>query len=483
MIIGREAEVKILDTICRTSRSEFVAVYGRRRIGKTFLIRKYFSKKNDCLYFEASGIKDGNTKKQLEFFSSALSSCFYNKIPIKIPATWEEAFLLLTDEIEKIKKRKVVVFFDELPWMCTRRSRLIQTLDYYWNNKWVKINNLKIIVCGSAASWMLNNLINAKGGLYNRLTRVLSLKPFDLRTTKQFLTAHKCKFNNKQVADIYMVTGGIPFYLDQISPALSVVQNISTLCFEENGLLLDEFPRLFKSLFANATISLNIVKIIASKRYGISREELLKKLKVKTGGWINDKIEEVEAAGFIVGFIPYGKKKDIYYRVIDEYTLFYLKWIAPDIKKGHGFSKSHWYNLVKNPSYASWLGMAFENLCLKHQEQIMAALKLQNIDCRVSSWRSVGVEKDGAQIDLLFDRGDDAVTICEIKYVSSSEKFKIDKSYAKNLENKIEIFKTVTLTKKQIYLAMITSFGIAHNLYSEDLIQNEVVLDDLYRCV
>ena len=480
MIIGRNQEQKIFAQLWQSNKSEFMALYGRRRIGKTFLIREYFAHKPDCCYFEASGIKDGKTKAQLEIFAHSLAKVFYHHAPIKTPHNWQEAFSFLTTEIQKNTSKKMVVFLDELPWLATRRSGLIQALDYYWNNYWYKITNLKIIVCGSAASWILNHLINAKGGLHNRLTRTLLLQPFNLYTTKIFLEAKGCKLTAKQILDLYLVTGGVPFYLEQIHPTLSIAQNVQQLCFAENGVLLHEFPRLFKSLFDNAAISRKIMTLIAAKRYGMARDTLLQQLKITSGGWINDKITELEAAGFIMHFYPYGKKKDVHYRVIDEYSLFYLRWIEPEMHTGYRFSHNHWLNLMKSPAYLSWTGYSFETICFKHFEQIQHALSLSKISCKTANWscRTLSKDETGAQIDLLFDRADDAITLCEIKYVGNHQ-FKIDKDYAKNLINKVDVFKTETGTKKQVFLVLVTTFGLAHNLYSQDLIQQVVTLDDL----
>jgi len=481
MIIGRIKEQHFLEQLWQSKKPEFMAIYGRRRCGKTFLVREYFSTKHDCCYFEVSGIKDDPTKTQLEIFTQSLAQVFYHNAPLQTPNNWRKAFAFLTTEIQKITAKKVVVFLDELPWLATQRSGLIQALDYYWNNHWYKITNLKIIVCGSAASWMLNHLINAKGGLYNRLTKTLLLKPFDLNTTKIFLQAKGCKWAAKQILDLYLVTGGVPFYLEQIQNSQSVAQNIQHLCFAENGILLQEFPRLFKSLFDNAEISRKIIRLIATKRYGMARDDLLRQLKITSGGWINDKIAELEAAGFIVSFLVYGKKKDIHYRVIDEYSTFYLRWIEPATYSGYKFSNNHWLNIMKTPAYLSWAGYSFETVCFKHFESIQHALGLGNIACTTANWsfKTKDDAKSGAQIDLLFDRADDAITLCEIKYLDHNQ-FKIDKDYAKNLINKIDIFKSETHTKKQIFLALITTFGLTANLYAEDLIQHIVTLEDLF---
>lgn len=482
MIIGRNTEVKMLDELIGTNKAEFMALYGRRRIGKTFLIREYCLNKNHLVYFETTGIKDGNMKKQLASFTKSFANAFFNDAPIKEPLSWNEAFTNLTDEIKKIPNKKIILFFDELPWLATRRSGLIQYLDYYWNRHWIKIPNLKIIVCGSAASWILKNLINAKGGLHNRLTKIMLLRPFNLNDTKLFLKKKNIRLTNQQILDLYFITGGVPFYLEQLQAKKSIAQNIQAMCFSENGILFNEFPRLFKSLFENAEVCLRIIKTIATKRYGITREELLHKIKIKSGGWINDRIEELEAAGFIKGFLPFGKKKDIYYRIVDEFSFFYLKWVEPEIARGFEFSRSYWNDTVRSPEYRAWVGYSFESVCLKHHEQIKNALGLQNIKCNAALWRfipSKNSQLSGAQIDLLFDREDNAISLCEIKYLANG-KFKIDKSVAKSLVNKIEVFERENKTKKEIFLVLITTEGIEHNLYADDLKCEEVNLGQLF---
>jgi hypothetical protein len=310
----------------------------------------------------------------------------------------------------------------------------------------------------------------------------LLLKPFNLKTTKAFLISHGMKLSDKQILDIYMITGGVPFYLEQIKKSKSISQNIHALCFNENSLLREEFSRLFKSLFKNSQLHLKIIRAISSKRYGISRDELLATIKVKTGGWVNDKLGEIEAAGFIKTFTQYGKIKTTYYKVIDEYSLFYLRWIEPVLKTSRDFPKNYWHNVSKTPSWIAWSGYAFESICEKHIEQIRRILEIDKINALAYNWRNVPPKhsrKNGAQIDLLFDRDDNAITLCEIKY--SNEKFVVDKEYAKKLINKLDVFESVTKTKKQLLLALITTAGIKPNFYSEDLIQQVVYLSDLYK--
>lgn len=480
-IIGREREIRLLENVWSSKEAEFLALYGRRRIGKTYLIREFFSKKG--LYFELTGLRKGSNLKQLENFSEKLSATFYQGTQIKTPVTWHDALNLLTKEIQKIgSKRRIIIFFDELPWLAKKRAGLIEEIDYFWNTEWSRIKNLIFIVCGSAASWMLDKVINEKGGLHNRFTKVMLLEPFNLSVTKQYLASRGIKLTNKQLLDIYMVMGGVAHYLKHIEKGKSSAQVINDLCFQQGNLLYEELPKLFNALFDTAEINKRIVKEIAKHRYGISREVLLTRLKIKSGGTFNQRIKELEASGFIQSFVPYGrKKKEHYFRIIDEYTMFYLKWIEPIAEtKKLIRNHSYWQKKSNTPEWLSWAGYAFEDICYKHTFEIQQALELHNTACEIGSWRyaaASGSKENGAQIDLLYDRDDGAITLCEIKY--SDNDFVIDKKYAKELLNKIDIFEKLTQTKKQIFLALITVSGMKKNMYSEEIVHQSISLNDL----
>jgi AAA+ ATPase superfamily predicted ATPase len=481
LLHGRENEIKILENIWNSKEAEFVAIYGRRRVGKTFLIREVFSSKE--IYFEIAGIKDGKQKEQLDNFIEGFSKTFYKGAPLEKPTTWRAAFELLTKEIEALpRSKKIVIFLDELPWLATRKSHLIQELDHFWNSRWSRLPNLKLIVCGSAASWILENLIHAKGGLHNRITKTILLEPFSLHETKIYLKKRGIHLNDKQLLDIYMVMGGVPHYLRQIQKGKSATQNINELCFHKDGLLYTEFKKLFKSLYDDSDTHLSIIREVAKHRYGIDRTQLLEKIKMQSGGTFNKRLSELEEAGFIQKFIPYGRKrKDYYYRIYDEYTLFYLTWIEPFSQKSAGQTKGiYWPSKSKTSAWYSWAGYAFEQICFKHVENIRIALGLDKIVCEIGNWRYTppkGQDKAGAQIDLLLDRDDGVISIIEIKY--SEGEFVIDKPTAKNLSNKIEVFENNMAKNKQIFLVMVTTVGLKKNMWSEDLVHNVVLLKDI----
>jgi len=481
-IIGREKEVKILDEVWKSKDAEFIAIYGRRRVGKTYLIREYFADKS--IYLEASGAKDKPLKTQIENFMKAVSKTFFKGAELQRPQTWDEVFEVLTRELINVaSSKKTVVFLDELPWMATKKSGLLQSLDYYWNLHWSRIPNLVLVVCGSAASWILEKLIYAKGGLHKRITRKILLEPYNLKETQEFLHSLSIKLNQKQILDIYMAIGGIPYYLKAVSKKLSAAQNIEAICFQKNGLLYNEFSNLFEALFEQAHVNLTIVKEIVKHGNSISREELINHTGIKSGGTLNNRLKELEASNFIKSFIPYTRKnRDQFYRVIDEYSLFYLKWIEPILNSGIGVDEQgYWENMINTPAVTTWSGYAFENICLKHTYQIRKALHIEKISCKAGKWHYIPKKnsvKQGAQVDLLFDREDGIITICEIKYSNTS--FVIDKDYGKQLMKKTEVFQEQTESNKQINLAMITTLGVKPNLWSEELIQNEVSLTDLF---
>lgn len=485
-IIGREAEQKILERCYASNAAEFFAVYGRRRVGKTFLIRSFFSKKADSIFLNVTGMQAGSLLEQIQNFTEAVAETFFHKrVKLETGKNWRDAFKMLTDNISAIpQKQKIILFFDEFPCMATQNSKLLQNLEYFWNQYWSRDTRIKLIICGSASGWILKNIINNKKGLYNRVTKTIHLEPFNLSETKKFLISKGIKLNNKQITELYMILGGIPHYLAQIEKGLSATQAIERLAFSKGSFLFREFDNLYATLFRNSENCIEIVRIIAKHRYGIGQEDLFKCIPhLSSGGSIVSLLKELEDTGFITSFRPkWNKRKGIYYKVTDEYTLFYFYWIEP-IKKdllAKGLRHGYWEKIKDSSSWQSWRGYAFEAICYKHLTQISEALSLSPTSLP-STWRyapKAGSKEQGAQIDLLFDRDDDSITICEIKYTSTS--FAIDKQYAKSLMNKVDVFKDKTKTNKQIFIAMISATGIKATMYSEELISGEVTLNDLF---
>ncbi len=483
-IVGRQEEQKLFLKLLQSRRAEFVAIYGRRRVGKTYLVRRIFEGK-PCLYFQVTGLKDGNMKDQLYEFTRAVERAFYTKGTIlKEPTKWMQAFEILTTAIAQHKsKEKIVLFFDELPWLATKRSKLMQALDYYWNTHWVDNSRIILIVCGSAASWIIENILNNKGGLHNRITAKLRLEPFTLGEVRDLLNYNNIKLNEQQILKLYMVMGGIPYYWTYIEKGLSAAQNIDKLCFTKNGHLFTEFSHLLSSLFNESELYHDLIRRIAKYRYGIDRKVLLKQAKRSSGGRFNKRLHELEEAGFIVSFMPHKhKKRGNYYRLIDEYTLFYLDWIEPAINsiRRKEQASGYWDEKSKSAAWKSWAGYAFEAVCYKHVNSIQKVLRISP-GAEIGTWRHVSKiqsDESGAQIDLLFDRDDGCITICEIKY--SESPFLIDKAVAATLLKKVDIYRKQTKTNKQIFIAMVAANGLKPTMYSEELITGCVTLKELF---
>jgi len=482
-LIGRIKEQVVLKELLNSKKSEFLALVGRRRVGKTYLIRNFFEKES-CTFFYCSGLKDGTLKQHLAEFSVQIGNTFYGGAAIIPRNNWLNAFEDLNKAIAQCSNRKkIVLFIDEFPWLATKRSKLLQALDYYWNRYWSHESNLKLIVCGSSASWIINNIINNKGGLYNRVTRTMHLAPFTLQEAKIFLSALGLKLNHKHITTLYMTLGGIPYYLSLVRKGMSAYQSIDELCFQKTGALLKEFDRLFAALFENSELYVSLIRVIAQYHYGIGQAQLIKESKASDGGRTIKRLKELEEAGFIIEFIPYGhKEKGIYYKVIDEFTLFYLRWMEPNLKTilKQDVGGGYWLAKTTTQNWKTWAGYAFEAICYKHIMQIRRALII-DAGAQIGTWRYVPKQEgqEGTQIDLLFDRMDNVITVCEIKY--NEQPFSIDKNYAKTLTNKLKIYQERSQTTKQLFLALICAGGIKPTIYSEELINGGVViLDDFF---
>lgn len=469
-IIGRKNEIEILDKLSKSPEPEFVVVSGRRRVGKTYLIKKYY---NNDFAFYMTGTANVSTAEQLANFRT-LYNMYTEKQLDNTPKTWFEAFNALRTLLEKSKNKIKVVFLDELPWMDTPRSNFTQALEFFWNSFGSTHKGLKLITCGSAASWLLNKLINDKGGLHNRVTRRISLLPFTLKETEAFLYAKQVKLERQQILQIYSVMGGIPFYLDAIEKGMSSAQIIDMTCFDHHGLLRNEYNILYKSLFARPENYMDVVNALSTKAQGLTRDEIVALSKIANGGTLTKVLNELEVSGFIQKYHPFlNKTKNSLYRLTDPYSLFYHKFIKDSKTDG----KNTWVNMLNTPAYNTWRGYAFEYVCMSHINQIKHALGISGVYSENASWRSNDKEFK-AQIDLLIDRKDGIITVCEMKF--SDGQFEITKDYATKLRNKLYIFKNVTKTRKTILPAMISTFGVKQNQYSLDLVQNDIKMDSLF---
>jgi AAA+ ATPase superfamily predicted ATPase len=474
-LIGRVSEKNILEESLNSSMAELIAVYGRRRVGKTYLIRTVYERE---ITFEISGVHNEGLSQQLENFTSILTEYAGTAIPFKKPKNWFEAFGMLQKYLEqkKTKNKKQVIFFDEFPWLNTHKSRFLSAFEHFWNSWASRQNNLIVVICGSAASWMIQKVIRNKGGLHNRVTRRMRLIPFNLSETEEYLKSKRIKLDRYQIIQLYMVMGGIPHYLKEIKVGQSFIQIIDNICFDKDGLLNDEFKSLYISLFDNATNHINVVRALAKKTSGLNRNEIIDVCKLSTGGGTSVILEELEESGFITSYIPFNKKSnEIIYKLTDEYSLFYLKFIESNRNYGEGT----WTKKSQSSSWRSWSGLAFETICLTHIKAIKKALGISGIYSEESIWRFQGnKENEGTQIDLIIDRQDSCINVCEIKF--SKDEFIIDKKYANELEQKLKVFERKTKTKKTLFLTMISTYGVKENEYKVNLIQQNIKMDSLF---
>ncbi|MDR0230831.1 MAG: AAA family ATPase [Dysgonamonadaceae bacterium] len=468
-IIGRETEIKRFTEYINSDKAELVAVYGRRRVGKTFLIKRFFNEKFD---FYLSGAENASKQQQLFNFTAALNKYSGKENPIV--KDWQNAFIQLEQYLRSVKtKGRKVIFIDELPWLDNAKSGFLSAFEYFWNTFASSQKDIFLIICGSATSWIMNKIIKNRGGLHNRVTRQILLESFTLNETEQFLKSKKMILSRFQIAECYMILGGIPYYLEQLEKPLSLSQNIDNLFFNKNATLQEEYSKLYSSLFKSPEKYMRIIEALAKKRKGLIRDEIVKFSNISNGGGLTTMLEELELCGFISINNNFSTKKNLQlYQLTDFYSLFYLHFVKGKRKT----NSDYWSSLIDSGEYKAWIGYSFELLCQTHISQIKRALSIGGVVSYTSGWRSKDAE-NGAQIDFLIDRNDNVINLCEIKY--STKEFVITKNYDENLRNKRSAFIEETNTKKSVHITMVTTYGVKHNEYWNN-IQSEVLLDDLF---
>ena len=474
-MVGRFEEQKQLDELFNSKKSEFVAVYGRRRVGKTFLVKEFFKGRFAFWHTGLSpyGEKSNLLQDQLDaFYANLIKSGLRES---RAPRSWMEAFRLLGKLIEGIStKGKKVIFIDELPWMDTARARFIPAFENFWNDWAAKRDDILLIVCGSATSWIEDNLINNKGGLYGRLTDRIHLRPFTLAECKSFYQAMGVKMSLYDIAQSYMIVGGIPYYMAFFDPEYSLAQNIDRLFFEENAKLEDEFDLLFGSLFVNPEQYKSVVRVLAGKHSGHTRDEISRLSKIPNGGNLSKILKALVASNFIAAYVPFKQsRKQIHYRLCDSFCRFALQFI----EKKNITDRRYWQNNIQSPKMSAWRGIAFEELCLNHIENIKRALGVSGVNSSQSQWALKGDDdKEGTQIDLIIDRSDNVVNLCEMKFYN--EEFRVTKEYYKKLSHRLNLLQETLPKRKTVHMTLITTEGLAKNEY-QSAFQKVVTLEDL----
>ena len=466
-IIGRKHEQDILAKCVESNKAELIAVYGRRRIGKTYLVKQFFSESFD---FYVTGVYQVSRSEQLKIWQEQLKKYSGNKRAR--PKDWFDAFNQLREYLETLgNERRIIIFIDELPWLDTPKSGFIRALELFWNSWAAEQKNLKLIVCGSATTWMTNKLLGDKGGLHNRVTRPIRLAPFTLKETEEYLRSNGIDWERRDILEAYMILGGTPYYLSLLRSELTLWQNIDEAFFSQDAALRTEYGFLFKSLFSDASLYRRIVEALATKLKGMTRTELVDLLKITDNGSISEALDNLVKCDFLRRYQAFGKKgRDMLYQLSDMYTLFYLRFV----KDYHGLNEHFWSNMDAARRNV-WSGYAFEQVCILHVNQIRKALGISGIASDVCSW-TYRDKNQSAQIDLIIDRADKAIDLCEIKY--SDHEYELKKDYAEWLRERKELFRRVTGTTKTLRLTMIASSGVKQNSYTSTL-QGRLSLDDL----
>ena len=463
LIIGREKEQQVLESCMQSSQAEFIAVYGRRRVGKTFLVRQYFDDKFD---FYMTGMYQGSVKEQLANFTRQLNA--YSNGCYPVVGDWMSAFDQLRHFLTtRSSQERIVIFIDELPWLDSPRSRFVRALELFWNEWASGMSNLKFIVCGSATTWMTNKLLGDKGGLHNRVTRRLMLRTFTLAETEAFMLRKGFAFDRLQTLNAYMALGGTPYYLNMLNPKYSVAQNIDELFFSDNAPLRGEYGFLFRSLFNDAPAYRRVVELLARKVKGMTRSEIVEALKLPYNGRLKEMFDNLCSCDFIRRYSAFGKKeRDVMFQLVDHYSLFYIRFVKDDRSE----DSRRWTHMLDSGEQHAWSGYAFEQVCLRHIDQLRIALGIDGIASDVCSWQT-----DGAQIDLVIDRKDHTINLCEMKY--SEKPFALTKAYMNKMESRRELFAQATKTRKALHLTIASPFGVD----KPQSVQSVITINDLFQ--
>ena len=472
VLVGRKKEQLALNQIVLSKESEFVVVYGRRRVGKTFLVNKYFK---DEYAFKLTGLAQKSKREQLANFTVALNR-YGNGQKIKTPRNWYEAFDKLRDLLDGKKvKGKRVVFIDELPWMDSRGSNLVSAIEHFWNDWASTQSDIIFIICGSATSWITKKILKNKGGLHNRVTQKLYLRPFTLAECKEYIVSRGVTMADKEIAECYMIMGGIPFYLKNLRRGASLSQNVDEMFFAEKGRLSDEFDALYASLFDKSDNYIKVVEALSKKNKGLTRDEILKSTHLTNNGHFSQILEDLVNCDFIRRYRGYGNNERMsIYQLIDPFTLFYYKFI-----KGNApTNKPFWQYQIGTRRHDTWAGLAFEKLCLNHHLQIEKALGISGIATKVFSWITQSKEAEKAQIDLIIKREDRVVNVCEMKFYDDF--YTMKKKDADDIERRIRVFRNEEKIKVAIHPVLVTTYGLINNQYGH-IFQNVVLLEDLFK--
>ena len=476
-VIGRKSEIEEIERRYRSDKPEFIAVYGRRRVGKTFLVNQALKGR---ITFQHTGVSPVDLEKGKSRMKVQLESFYFSLLShglegFAMPKSWMEAFYQLEQLLIKLDDgSRQVIFIDELPWMDTPRSGFLPAFENFWNGWCNRRDNMMLIVCGSATSWILGNLSRSRGGLYGRLTDEIKLSPFTLKECEDYFAHAQIELSRYDIVQAHMVFGGIPYYLSYFEKGLSFERNTDKLLFGKNPRLKDEFNRLFNAVFGNPEDCKKIIRLLTTRHSGFTREEIAKATGLSFGGGLSDTLKALVESDFIFCYTPYGNQgRDVYYKLADNFCLFWVKYVEPNLSDVNFMTNNITSDIMK-----SWRGVAFEEVCWQHVMQIKRALGIEGVKTSVSAWNVKGNDQNvGVQIDLLIARADNIVNLCEMKFAGSE--YTIDKDEEAKLRGRIETLKKTLLKKQTVHLTLVTTYGVAYGKHS-GIVQRQVVMDDLF---
>ena len=451
-----------------SGRPELLIVYGRRRVGKTYLIKEFFHQ-HFAFYF--TGTVGAANAENLAHFDQAILA--HGGMVRRASKNWRDAFGKLRTLLEEKNDSRKVVFLDEMPWLDKRKSGFLEEFDYFWNSFASADPDIFFIGCGSATSWIMEKLFQNRGGLHNRITGRMYLAPFSLGECEAFYQSRNIEMTRYQMAESYMIFGGIPYYLNLFQRGISFSQNVDRLCFADRAPLRDEFDELYKSLFQNPHRHMSLVESLSRKGVGMNRAELSHASKLPQNGHFTETLNELYACDFIDKYADFTRPKNgTYYYLKDPFTLFYFRYMKNNQTK----DEYYWTNYARDGGHRAWSGYAFEQLCRTHTKQMKEKLGILGVSTETTSWRSK-YTSPGAQIDLLISRRDGVINLCEMKY--SQHPYTITKDIAAELEWKKTVFMKETATTSAVHITMVTTWGLENKAY-RSIAHAEIVLDDLF---
>lgn len=475
LIIGRKAEQRDLDEWCHSAKPELICVYGRRRVGKTYLVQNAFEGQ---FAFFATGSDDRRNAVQLKAFHAALrrAGCAERTVP----QDWFEAFnrlrlALEQPDVVRASCGRRVVFLDEFPWLAAKRSDFLAAFSDFWNG-WASCqSDLVVIICGSATSWIVKNILENTASMYNRVTRQLYVAPFDLHDVEEMTQSLRLGWSRDAVLQCYLVFGGLPYYLDMLDRRKSLSQNIDALCLGTNAPLRREVPLLMEASLGNAPLHRAILRELAQSKVGIRRMDLANRVEGGTTGSFKRALDDLEKCGYIRCYTNrYERRKPSVYQLVDPFLLFGFRFMVDRAPDGHGLVS--WKDFERTPAYYAWRGNAFEIACVNHTRQIKHAIGISAVKTEDFPWSS-STSEPGAQIDMVIERADGVTNLCEMKYTDGP--FVADREFEEDMARRRRVFQIESATKNTVQSVLVCPQGLRPNTHSWD-IAHVVDIDDLF---